>query len=221
MVKVKEDLTGRTFGRLTVLEQTDDRILGRGEHIAQWLCECSCSDKNKVIVSGYNLKKKNGTRSCGCLQRERAIEINKKYNKYDLSGEYGIGYTSNTDEEFYFDLEDYDKIKDYTWYVRVNNQGYKELLAKYNNKTIKMHWIIYGKYCDHKNLSTLDNRKENLRDATSSQNSMNQHKQSNNTSGFIGVSFDKETNKWVAYININKHKKKDWKIFKERRCNCC
>ena len=39
-------------------------------------------------------------------------ETFKKYNTYDLSGEYGIGYTSKG-EEFYFDLDDYDKIKDY------------------------------------------------------------------------------------------------------------
>lgn len=33
----------------------------------------------------------------------------KIFNKYDLSGEYGIGYTSKG-EEFYFDLEDYKKM---------------------------------------------------------------------------------------------------------------
>ena len=37
-------------------------------------------------------------------------------NKYDLSGEYGIGWTHNTEHEFYFDLEDYDIIKYYCWY---------------------------------------------------------------------------------------------------------
>ena len=37
------------------------------------------------------------------------IPWNKKSNIYDLSGEYGVGWTSNTNEEFYFDLEDYDK----------------------------------------------------------------------------------------------------------------
>ena len=35
----------------------------------------------------------------------------KKYNTYDLSGEYGIGY-SNSGKEFYFDLDDYDLIKE-------------------------------------------------------------------------------------------------------------
>ena len=47
--------------------------------------------------------------SCGCMLHDI------KGNKYDLNREYGIGWTSNTNQEFYFDLEDYDKIKNYTW----------------------------------------------------------------------------------------------------------
>ncbi len=38
-------------------------------------------------------------------------------NRYDLNGEYGIGYTNVSDLPFYFDLEDFDKIKSYTWYI--------------------------------------------------------------------------------------------------------
>ena len=58
------------------------------------------------------LLKPNGTQSCGCLQKERVRESAKarvKPNIYNLSGEYGIGYASNTGNEFYFDLEDYEK----------------------------------------------------------------------------------------------------------------
>lgn len=40
--------------------------------------------------------------------------INKKYNAYDLTKDYGKGYTLDG-VEFIFDLEDYDKIKDYCW----------------------------------------------------------------------------------------------------------
>ena len=47
--------------------------------------------------------------------------MRKKHNKYDLSGEYGIVYTSNG-EEYWFDKEDYDKIKDYYW--RKDPHGY-------------------------------------------------------------------------------------------------
>lgn len=65
----------------------------------------------------------------------------KKYNTYDLTGEYGIGYTLKG-ELFYFDLEDYDKIKDICWYM--NSKGYLVGYNLDNSKTIKMHRYIMG-----------------------------------------------------------------------------
>ena len=53
MVKVRKDLTGKTFGRLKVLEQADDYIRpSNGAHEAQWLCERSCEEHTKLIVRG-------------------------------------------------------------------------------------------------------------------------------------------------------------------------
>ena len=87
-----------------------------------WECLCDCG--NIVNVAGSALKNGN-TKSCGCYKREMDKKIygiqNKKYNTYDLSGEYGIGYTEDS-TIFYFDLEDYDKIKDYYWN---NNDGFR------------------------------------------------------------------------------------------------
>lgn len=53
---------------------------------------------------------------------------------------------------------------------------------------------------DHKNLNTLDNRRENLRLATRSQNRANGKLQRNSTSGYKGVTFDKASGKWIAQI---------------------
>lgn len=53
---------------------------------------------------------------------------------------------------------------------------------------------------DHINHDTLDNRKDNLRICTRSQNAMNQQKQNNNTSGFKGVCWSKHNRKWVSRI---------------------
>ena len=71
-------------------------------------------------------------------------------------------------------------------------------------KTILMTHILGYKWYDHIDRNTLNNRKVNLRPCTASQNNMNQSKQSNNTSGFIGVSWSKEKQKWITYINMNK-----------------
>ena len=229
MVKVKEDMTGWVMfehgvpdSRLTVIKQVEDYIVPKtGRHYPQWLCECSCEEHKQIVVIGDKLKNKNGTKSCGCLQREAASNKMKenaakynsknkrKVNPVNLDGEYGIGWTLNTNREFYFDLEDYDKIKDYCWCEHILSNGYHALDARdrQSGKNVRMHWIISGKYYDHKNHNPLDNRKSNLRIASQQENCQNNLLSKNNTSGFIGVSWNKRDNKWAAHIGIDNKQK--------------
>lgn len=53
---------------------------------------------------------------------------------------------------------------------------------------------------DHENLDPADNRWENLRSATRSQNGANTRVPRTNTSGFKGVSWHKKCRKWAAFI---------------------
>jgi hypothetical protein len=59
-------------------------------------------------------------------------------------------------------------------------------------------------HIQHGTMSFVDNRISNLRSVTSSQNSMNRAIQSNNTSGIIGVVWDKAMGKWRSLIQIDK-----------------
>lgn len=211
MVKVREDLTGKIFGRLTVLQQVEDKIEPDGTHRAQWLCECSCPEHNQVVVTGKNLKNKNhGTKSCGCLVNDTRFLVHKKYNDVELNledehGLYGIGYCSNTDSKFYFDMDDYDKIKDYCWCEHILQNGYHSLESHEPNSggILRMHWLVVGKFYDHEDRNPLNNRKYNLRVASRSENGQNSSISKNNTSGIIGVHWHKSQHKWHAYITIN------------------
>ena len=60
---------------------------------------------------------------------------------------------------------------------------------------------------DHKNRNGLDNRKNNLRICTKTQNQGNRLLGKDNTSGFKGVSFHKASNKFSAYIRMNNKRK--------------
>jgi len=60
---------------------------------------------------------------------------------------------------------------------------------------------------DHKNRDGLDNRWDNLRQATSAQNNQNRGLASNNTSGRKGVSWSKSHGQWQAQIKIDGRKK--------------
>lgn len=204
MVNVRKDLTGMKFGHLTVLEQAEDYITPKGIHMAMWWVICDCENSDKFRTQGIALTS-GRTTSCGCYLKNKL----KKYNDYDLTGEYGIGYTSKG-EEFWFDLEDYDKIKDYSWYY---SNGY--VVAHEiddSKKHINLHNLVMNKkenevidhiYHPKTNENKYDNRKQNLRAITQSQNCMNQHIRLNNTSGVKGVSWSKDKNKWQVKITVN------------------
>lgn len=190
------------FGRLTVVKRVEDYVSPSGKHRIRWLCNCDCG--NDVVVLGNNLTK-HSTKSCGCLRKDASVIIRRKHNDYDLTGTYGIGYASNTNNPFLFDLEDYDKIKDYCWFQ--NDSGYiLSVLKKINGKQkrIRMHNLLIDESnIDHINNNKADNRKSNLRKATVSQNTMNRRVRKDSSSGCTGVYWNKQKNKWVAKIVFN------------------
>lgn len=59
-----ENLIGRRFGKLTVIDKTDNYIPPSQKYqLSQWKCICDCG--KETIVIGSNLKRGNTT-SCGC-----------------------------------------------------------------------------------------------------------------------------------------------------------
>jgi hypothetical protein len=134
-----------------------------------------------------------------------------KRNQYDVEiyednyGRYMIGHTFNTNASFYFDVDDYDKIKDYCWYEVTQRHNYHRLEAYSSElkRPIKFHHIINGSNCDHIDRDPLNNRKYNLRKCTQKENTYNHSMRIDNTSGVSGVHWDKMRNKWVSRIGVN------------------
>lgn len=67
----KLNILHKVFGRLTVIE-----YLGIDDTYSKWLCLCECG--NKKEIRGRNLTS-GSTKSCGCLQIESAISLNKTH----------------------------------------------------------------------------------------------------------------------------------------------
>lgn len=123
-------------------------------------------------------------------------------NEYDLSGEYGIGYTSKG-VPFLFDKEDYELIKQYKWYQ--NTTGY---IYTSSPKKLSMHRLVMNVkdkniMVDHIHHNRADNRKSELRIVTGTQNQMNQFPRKHSSSQ-TGVSWHRKNKKWIAQITVDK-----------------
>ncbi len=79
MAKAK-DLTGQRFGRLVVMDLDPEPYrLPCGKSERRWKCRCDCGKELSVLRSA--LTGKNGTRSCGCVRKEKTRNLS-----HDLTG---------------------------------------------------------------------------------------------------------------------------------------
>lgn len=69
---VPEDLTGKVYGKLTVIQK--EKTLNRR---ARWLCKCECG--NTKIIYADCLRK--GVKSCGCLRKKSSDNPQKTTTK--------------------------------------------------------------------------------------------------------------------------------------------
>lgn len=104
------------------------------------------------------------------------------------------------------DDDDYPLLSRYTWYE--NEKGYA--ITHVNGKHLTlMHRFILNPLpslqVDHINRIKLDNQKSNLRLCRNNENHWNMAaNRKNNTSGYRGVYFHKQKQKWQAKFNKNK-----------------
>ncbi len=99
----------------------------------------------------------------------------------------------------------------YSWHAKPACGGGYYALARINNELVLMHRLVMGLakkdfsiFVDHINGVKTDNRRSNLRIATKTQNRVNSRKRDCNTSGYIGVHWDKSRGKWQSAINDTK-----------------
>jgi len=111
------------------------------------------------------------------------------------------------------DDKDYDYLMQWKWHAYWNPSSksfYANRMSSRNpgpRGIIRMHRVIMncpdGMYIDHINKNTLDNRKENLRICTKSQNAANSKLRVDNSSGYKGVGYNKKNRSYSARVRFN------------------
>ena len=173
--------------------KTDDRI-----------CDICDSNHHVIYHNGkyYCLRHYSQIKNLGGLKEKTVFDR----NDYIIDGD--IAYIILRNRKFeevgktIVDIEDLEMLLQYKW--RLNSWGYAE--TKINGKSILMQRMILNEFDsnkipDHINRIMLDNRKSNLRMADKSLNAVNTDIRPNNTSGVVGVSWNKNANSWRTYIN--------------------
>ena len=202
-----KDLTGQTFGYLTVLERAENYYTASGHSKVMWKCRCKCGTVKNItaeqLISG-------STKSCGCYNLEKAKlpkEYLRKTNKYYLGTyEYAIGYDSNGNS-FLFDKDDYELVSQFCWHKHHDYFIAKDI-RKTNGKSIYLHKLIMNcEYegrkilVDHINGDKGDCRKENLRYVNASENNRNHIPYGK--SGISGVKWHTRDNTWEVMIRVD------------------
>lgn len=90
--------------------------------------------------------------------------------------------------------------KEKNGYYRIRFNGKKYLTHRL---IFLMHHGFMPKFVDHADNNPNNNRIENLREATRTENNQNRKLQKNNSSGFKNISWEKSANRWRVRINVN------------------
>lgn len=105
------------------------------------------------------------------------------------------------------DAQDAEMLQQYRWFYLSSGYAARHVVGGKGRKMMLMHRELMGataaELVDHANHDGLDNRRANLRICSKAENQRNQRRNSKNTTGHKGVSYDKSRGKFAAGIQVD------------------
>lgn len=181
------DLTGQRFGRLTVIGWSyNDK-----NNASHWLCKCDCG--NHKIIRGDGLRNR-VTRSCGCYHKEKMKESATKH-----------GYAGTKIYSIWVSMKKRCCNPKDPVYENYGGRGISLCNEWKDTAKIFIEWALANGYEEKLCLDRINNDgnyfPNNCRFVDRGLSNRNTRLlRKNNTSGYRGVSFDKQTNKYRASI---------------------
>lgn len=179
-----------------------------------WRVQCKCGRESMLPTATLTGRHSRRCRSCAMrLVHARnatgSHRRSKKINACVLKAK-TAHITLKGGTEVVIDREDYDRVRDYNWFLT----GVSKYAAAWQGKNkprLLLHYVIMNhshedsdKIVRHRNGNVLDCRKVNL-EIVSMSEGLHQaaRKRANNTSGYIGVTWNKQHDRWQSKITVD------------------
>lgn len=141
MRKLVNDLTGKRFGRLTVIGVEDN-----GKRKTYYVCQCDCGNvkvvRSDALISGV-------TKSCGCIKKEQ--------DKTNLTANHSHKMSGTRIYETWQDMKRRCYNKQNTRYDRYGGRGITVCEEWLNNFESFYNWAINNGYADNLTIDRIDN----------------------------------------------------------------
>lgn len=179
-----KDLLGQTFGQLTVIQRLRSEP-GKGNI---WLCRCTCGNLREAatarLTSGH-------VQSCGCLLRTHAASL----NTVNIAGQRFGRLTALSPTE----LRDASGSIIWACQCECGNTAQVPVNAL-RSKRVQSCGCLFRE----SRTQIAAKRRDKLNGTLASSLLRGKKVRSGNQSGYTGVCLNKQTGKWLAYINIRK-----------------
>lgn len=175
---IKNEHVGEKFGKLTIVSDFQKN----GRRYAE--CKCDCGG-TKITL--YKSLRNGGTTSCGCVRR---IDVSNRINNYGVKL---IRRTHKTEKGMWKCLCECPKCR----------KEFEIQLNKFN-RTKSCGCIVSEKSSENMKSGWENTTSQGIEDNTQVFSMISKTKSKNNTSGTRGVSFNKRSGKWTAYIGFQR-----------------
>ena len=144
-VSRREDLTGKRFGKLVVLEEAGFIKKSNGRNSRLWKCQCDCGNicyvQHVYLISG-------DTKSCGCIRSQGEAEIEVLLKEKNISYQKEYEFNDLIDIlPLRFDFAIFDKNNNLKCLIEFQGEQHWQVSNGFYNEKVVEHDLLKKEYC--------------------------------------------------------------------------